>query len=150
MPPLPNAKHERFAQELAKGKTADEAYQNAGYRANRGNAATLKANQSVADRVSELQERAAIRTEVTVASITDRLLAIAAKGEAKEDASMLGVARAALMDAAKLNGLVVDKSEQTAESVQRIISDKPQTDEEWAKTHGADLGAPAGAATRAH
>lgn len=30
MPALPNAKHERFAQELAKGKTGDEAYVAAG------------------------------------------------------------------------------------------------------------------------
>lgn len=30
MPVLDNAKHERFAQELAKGKTADEAYKEAG------------------------------------------------------------------------------------------------------------------------
>lgn len=150
MPPLENARHERFAQELAKGKTADEAYQLAGYAPNRGNASTLKANQSVAERVAELQERAAIRTEVTVASITDRLLAIATKAEAKDDAAMLGVARASLMDAAKLNGLVVDKSEARAETVQRIISDTPQTEDEWAKEHGADLGAATGAATRSH
>jgi hypothetical protein len=32
MAALLNAKHERFAQELAKGKTADEAYQIAGYK----------------------------------------------------------------------------------------------------------------------
>lgn len=55
MPVLANARHERFAQELAKGKTADEAYQLAGYKPNRGNASTLKANQSVLDRVAELK-----------------------------------------------------------------------------------------------
>jgi phage terminase small subunit len=32
MPRLQNAKHELFAQELAKGETADKAYQLAGYR----------------------------------------------------------------------------------------------------------------------
>jgi len=150
MPALENARHEHFAQELAKGKTATEAYVLAGYKSNDGNAATLKGNQRVAQRVAEIQERAAARTEVTIASITDRLLSIATKGEKSEEAQMLSVARAALMDAAKLNGLIVDKSEQTSESVQRIISDKPQTDEEWAETHGADLGAAAGPATRAH
>ncbi|MDI4239580.1 hypothetical protein OZ411_43140 [Bradyrhizobium sp. Arg237L] len=35
---LTNTKQERFAQELAKGKIADEAYQLAGCKPNRGNA----------------------------------------------------------------------------------------------------------------
>jgi phage terminase small subunit len=61
MPVLSNPKHERFAQELARGKTADEAYRLAGFKPNRGNAATLKAKQSISDRVRELQERVAER-----------------------------------------------------------------------------------------
>jgi len=36
------------------------------------------------------------------------------------------------------------------ENVTRVIADKPQTDEEWAEAHGADLGAAAGASTCAH
>lgn len=111
MPTLSNPKHERFAQELAKGKTADEAYVEAGYTANRGNASRLKANDDVSARVAEIQERAAVRAEITVAGITERLLKIAEKGEKSDEAPMLSVARASLMDAAKLNGLVVDKSE---------------------------------------
>jgi hypothetical protein len=113
--PLKNARHERYAQELAKGKTADEAYQLAGFKANRGNAATLKANQSVSARVEQLMAGAAKRTEITVASITDRLVKIAEKGERLKGAPGLSVARAALMDAAKLNGLVVE----TVETVKR-------------------------------
>lgn len=150
MAALDNPRHERFAQELAKGKTADEAYQEAGYKANRGNAATLKAKQNISDRVSEITERAATRTEISVASITERLLAIATKGEESREAAMLAVARASLMDAAKLNGLVIEKSEALVDQVQRIISDKPQTEEEWAQSHGADLGAAAGTAARPH
>lgn len=111
MPALKNARHERFAQELAKGKTADEAYAEAGYKADRGNASRLTANDNVRTRVAEIQERAAIRTEISVASITERLLAIATKAEGKDEAPMLSVARASLMDAAKLNGLVVDRNE---------------------------------------
>jgi len=113
MPALKNARHERFAQELAKGETADAAYVAAGFKANRGNAATLKANQSVRDRVEEILGRAATRAEITVASITERLLKIAEKGEGSKSAPLLSVARARLMDAAKLNGLVVDKGENT-------------------------------------
>lgn len=109
MPALTNARHERFAQELAKGETADAAYVAAGYAPNRGNAARLKANEDVAGRVAEIQERAATRTEVTVATITERLLRLADKGESLGEASGLSVARAAAMDIAKLNGLVVDK-----------------------------------------
>jgi len=113
MPQLANAKHERFAQELAKGVTASEAYVIAGYKANDGNASTLKGNQNVSSRVAEILAKAATRSEITVASITKRLLDIATKGEAANDAPLLSVARASLMDAAKLNGLVVEKSEQT-------------------------------------
>lgn len=55
MPVLPNQRHEAFAQALAKGKTADEAYALAGFKPNRGNAATLKAKQSILDRVEPYQ-----------------------------------------------------------------------------------------------
>lgn len=121
MPPLENQRHELFCQHLAKGKTADEAYELAGFKPNRGNAATLKAKQSISARVSDLQDRAASRTEVTVANITERLLAIAKKGETAADAPLLSVARAALMDAAKLNGLVVDKSMSATASLEDLL-----------------------------
>lgn len=111
MPPIDNPKHERFAQELAKGKSQAEAYGDAGYKPSEPHASRLASNGKVQARVTELLERAAVRTEITVASITERLLAIATKGETSNDAPLLSVARASLMDAAKLNGLVVDKSE---------------------------------------
>lgn len=115
MPALKNTRHERFAQELAKGKSQAEAYEIAGYAPSEPNASRLTRNDKVQERIAELQAGAAKRTEITVAGITDRLLKIAAKGEASSDAPMLSVARASLMDAAKLNGLVVDKAEsQTA------------------------------------
>lgn len=111
MPALSNPKHERFAQALAKGETAVSAYEQAGYKPDRGAASRLSANVSIEGRVAEILDRAAERTEITVAGITDRLLKIAAKAEAKDDASMLSVARASLMDAAKLNGLVVERGD---------------------------------------
>ena len=61
MPALTNAKHERFAQELAKGKTADDAYVEAGYKPSRANASTLRTKQNISARVAELLERAAAR-----------------------------------------------------------------------------------------
>ena len=77
MPVLENARHERFAQALAKGKSQAEAYADAGYKPSEPNASRLTSNDKVQARLSELQERAATRTEITVASITERLLAIA-------------------------------------------------------------------------
>jgi phage terminase small subunit len=126
MPQLANARHERFAQELAKGKSQADAYEAAGYTYSRSAAARLAADVNICQRVSEMAGRVAARTEITVASITERLLRLAEvaektgivvdedTGEATASNSKhLGVSRAALMDVAKLNGLVVDKSEQT-------------------------------------
>lgn len=113
MPALDNPKHERFAQLLAKGKTADEAYTLAGYKQNRHNAATLGREQHISTRVAEIQEFAAKRVEISVASVTESLLRIARKAEDLAEASGLSVARAAHMDAAKLNGLVIEKTDNT-------------------------------------
>jgi phage terminase small subunit len=112
--PLKNARHERFAQELAKGKSQADAYAAAGFNSRgsgaRANASRLITDDNISARVLELKERAAERCVVTVESITQRLLNIAKKGESEKDAPLLSVARASLMDAAKLNGLVVDRT----------------------------------------
>lgn len=108
--PLKNSRHERFAQELAKGKSQLEAYEAAGYKPNESHASRLVANGKVSVRLEELKAKAAERTVITVESLTARLLAIAAKGEGKTDAPMLSVARASIMDAAKLNGLIIDRT----------------------------------------
>ncbi len=52
---LANARHERFAQSLAKGLSADAAHTAAGYKPSRGNAARMKAKESIVARVAELQ-----------------------------------------------------------------------------------------------
>lgn len=111
MAALSNSRHERFAQALAKGLSQSEAYEEAGYKPSRSAAARLAADVNICERVSAIQNRAAERTEISVASITERLLAIATKAEKSGDAPMLQAARASLMDAAKLNGLVVEKGE---------------------------------------
>jgi phage terminase small subunit len=53
--PLDNARHERFVQGLLEGKTASQAYADAGYRADDGNAAHLPANEKVKAHLLELQ-----------------------------------------------------------------------------------------------
>lgn len=73
MPVLTNARHERFAQELAKGKTADEAYILAGFSENRGNATRLKSNESIQARIAEILQRGAARVEITQARVLEEL-----------------------------------------------------------------------------
>lgn len=105
---LQNPRHERFAQELTKGKCAVEAYGTAGYRSHRQNAARLITNENIRHRVAEIQAIAAKRTEVTVESLVDeaeeaRLLALA-----NRNASAMV---AATMLKAKLSGLLVRRLE---------------------------------------
>ena len=72
-PVLKNAKHELFAQALSKGMSAIRAYKAAGYKPDRGAACRLSANVSVRARLSELLEKAAERTLVTIESVTEEL-----------------------------------------------------------------------------
>lgn len=61
---LDNARHEAFAQGLAKGMTHEAAFQAAGYKSHRSNAARLSGNDSVRKRVAELQEAQAAKSEL--------------------------------------------------------------------------------------
>lgn len=118
MPALTNAKHERFAQALAKGETSDGAYIAAGFSANRGNAARLNANESVRKRVSELQDKAAEKVETTIADIVAQLdedRAFAIKCEAA------AAAIAATMGKAKVLGLIIDKSKVDVNAMVAIV-----------------------------
>lgn len=106
MPILKNTRWELFAQALAQGKPADTAYVEAGYKENRGNAATLKANQSVAARIAELQAKGARKVMVTQESLEAELeearqLALREKSP--------GAAVAATMGKAKVFGIGADK-----------------------------------------
>src|SRR6266478_3084311 len=70
---LANLRHERFAQALAQGKAANEAYAQAGYRANDGNASRLKGNERISARVQEIVGRAAERAEVSLERVLREL-----------------------------------------------------------------------------
>ena len=70
MPILPNPRHESFAQALAKGKSATEAYAQAGYKPNEGNAGRLNRNEQVRSRVAEIVARTSEKAEWSAA---DRL-----------------------------------------------------------------------------
>jgi phage terminase small subunit len=54
MPILSNPRHELFAQELARGKSLEEAHKLAGYTGNRATAFVLKQTPKISSRIDEL------------------------------------------------------------------------------------------------
>ena len=65
---LKNPRHERFAQLLTHGITADEAHTKAGYRPDRRNVTRLTTNDDIRERVAELQAAAAGQAVITLES----------------------------------------------------------------------------------
>jgi hypothetical protein len=108
MPVLTNPRHELFAQELAKGKSANEAYTVAGYRQCRQNAARLMSNDDIRARLAELQAITAKSTAITVESICRELDEANAVAKERGQASAM-VSASALR--AKLAGLLIEKVE---------------------------------------
>ncbi len=109
MPPLQNLRHERFALDLAKGITADQAYVNAGFTQNRGNSIRLKTHESVVARVEELRAELVVSSKVTAESLVrelDEIRSLAVK-DGQQSAAVQAV-----MGKAKILGLVIDRREQ--------------------------------------
>ncbi|MDO6966972.1 terminase small subunit [Rhizobium alvei] len=73
MPVLTNSRHEAFAQAIAKGASAVDAYVQAGYAPSRSAASRLSTNVNIERRVAELINRGADRAEVTVARVLQEL-----------------------------------------------------------------------------
>jgi hypothetical protein len=107
MPVLENQRWELYAQHLAQGKTATEAYVLAGFRASRSNAARLKANERIIARVREIQQAAATSAEINIESVCRELDSAIAVAQSRGQANAM-VSAAVLR--AKLAGLLVDKS----------------------------------------
>ncbi|MDV3257805.1 MAG: hypothetical protein LOX97_08515 [Sphingomonas sp.] len=120
MPALKNARHERFAQELAKGKSATDALKAAGYSDPR-NSTRLTKKDEIRRRVDELQAKVAKKVEVTVESLSAELdeARTIAKGE-KQSGAMVQ----ATMGKAKLFGLIIDKTRHSGAVA--VITLKPQ------------------------
>ena len=68
---LLNHRHELFAKGLVEGKTADQAFVDAGYKRNRCNASRLRTNENIKNRIAELQGHHQQRHDVTVDSLTE-------------------------------------------------------------------------------
>lgn len=146
---LGNPKHELFAQALAEGKTADEAYQLAKYKANSGNASRLKGNESILQRVEELQQKAAERVMVSIESITKQFLEDRSCAREWEQA---GAMVSATEKIGKLHGLFVDRSEVEQNSNVTITDmiDRPQreTRDEWIRRRNREIAAGLGSTAR--
>jgi phage terminase small subunit len=108
VPILKNERHELFAQQLAQGKSATEAYEIAGFKPSRKNASRLRAKEDIAGRVGEIQSVAAQSAEITLAGVLREL------DQAIEIARTKGQANAMVSAASlrsRLGGLLVDKQE---------------------------------------
>lgn len=108
MPPLSNARQEKFAQTVAQGTTLIEAHETAGYEPDYGNASRLTANDKVGQRIAEIQRYGADVAQITVASLVCmadevRELAIADK----QHSAAVG----AIKEMGILTGLRIDRRE---------------------------------------
>ncbi|MDO9364621.1 MAG: hypothetical protein Q7T60_16965 [Sphingopyxis sp.] len=129
MPALANPRHERFSQELAKGKSATEAMEAAGYGDPR-NSTRLTKNDEIAARVVELQERAATNVVISREWVIEQLVENVTKAKAQGD---IGPSNQALQLLGKEIGMFVDRSENV--NINHDVSDRPASEEEWAAEH---------------
>lgn len=144
---LSNPRHELFAQGLAGGLSASEAYKSAGFAGHASSASRLLTNAKIKDRVAELQERAAKGVSIDRQWVLERLIenanramqaearldeSGAAVGEYKYDGS---VANRALELIGKELGMFVERTENL--NVHRDITDEPLSEDEWAERSGA-------------
>jgi hypothetical protein len=105
---LQNQRWELFAQKIAAGDSTVRAYELAGFKRSRSNAARLRADERISARVLEIQQAAANRAEITLAGVLSEL------DQAIEIAKAKGQPNALVNAAqlrAKLGGLLVDKAE---------------------------------------
>ena len=119
MPVLKNARHERFAQLLAQGKTTGDAYEIAGYKRNASNASHMARNEEITNRVTEItnesleRERATAAVAAERAAITRQSLIEKAE-EARKGAMKAGqysAAVAATKEIGVLTGIRIERSE---------------------------------------
>jgi hypothetical protein len=139
VPTLKNARHEVFAQEVAKGKSNTEAYEIAGYRDGKKNAHRLGTDKGILGRVNEiLAEREYIHGQATADAIKAAALtkewviemltqnvakAMQAKAVLNDDGEPIGeysyqgsVANRALELLGKELGMFIDRKEVTLEN----------------------------------
>ncbi len=102
-----NPRQELFAQALSRGTSVRAAYVEAGYSPRKSSHHMMRLP-NVRARVAALMAETAAQSRVSIGQITEGLLEIVERGRAGESAAMLGLARAALMDLAKIHGLLAE------------------------------------------
>lgn len=125
MPTLTNPKHELFAEELAKGKTATEAYVLAGYKYHDGNCIRLRGNERIRERVAELLAASAERAEITVESLQREAADLQRKAA---EANQFSAASGLLKLKSVFAGLYVEKRENTNTNSVRELTDQEIAD----------------------
>lgn len=128
MPALANPRHERFAQETAKGLSASDACRAVGI--DPRNSTRLTKNDEIAARVAELKERSASNVMLTREWVLEQLIENATKAKEAGDFSPSNQALSLL---GKEIGMFVDRSENV--NINHDVSDRPATEEEWAAEH---------------
>lgn len=108
MPALANKRQEAFCQLVKQRVPKLKAYVLAGYNYNEGAPYRLAENVRVKRRLNEITKGLAMKTRVTVETITSELDRIAAGAEA---AQQFGAASGAVVAKAKLHGLLIDRKE---------------------------------------
>lgn len=111
MPALKNQRQERFCQLVAQGTVPVKAFPLAGYRPHRSHPYRLGDTGRVKARLAELTKGLAMKTRVTVETISDQLDEDRAFAKAVDQA---GPALNATIAKAKLHGLIVDRKESGA------------------------------------
>jgi hypothetical protein len=117
------------------------AYEAAGYRKHRGNAARLSANESIRSRVREIQAMGAERAAVTVQSLIDE--AEQARIKAMESPNGAAAAASAITAKAKLAGLWQEKVDQHTtgavqyERIERVIVEHDSNVSEQPPSNGS-------------
>jgi hypothetical protein len=122
MPTLKNSRRERFAQLLASGKTATDAYEEAGYKRSDSNGPTLAKNEEIRGRVAEInaerwsREQAAVAAAVERTAITRQSLVekIEEARVAAMEAGQYSAAVSAAKEIAVLLGIRIERSERGA------------------------------------
>lgn len=113
MPILSNARHELFAQRVAKGMSATEAYKAAGYDTNghaaENSASRLMSNDEVKARIAELQ--AITAKEVTLDRADLLRMMLADRELARENKQGSAAIRASELLGKELAGMYVDRKE---------------------------------------
>jgi hypothetical protein len=108
MAPLKNPRHERFVALLLQGESAVDAHEHAGYERDDGNAARLRQNPRIQERLAELQAEVAKDTKVTVESLLSELEEARAKAVSLDQMS---AAVKSISEKARISGLMVEKKQ---------------------------------------